>query len=60
MSQITRAKWRIEVERELELMGARVEQLATSVWRVVHGDSYLLLIDLADLKPSDLIRLAKS
>lgn len=55
----TRTEWREIVKRELDLMGAAVMPVATS-WRIAKGQAFMLVSDLADVRPYDLLRLAKS
>jgi hypothetical protein len=56
----TRAKWRAQVERELNEMGAKLQQIETGAWRVAKGTAYYVLADLADLKRCDLQQLASA
>lgn len=48
---------RANIRRELESMGAALEKV-THGWKIVAGDSWIVLSDPADLRRSDLERLA--
>jgi hypothetical protein len=52
--RFNRAKWRLKVRRELEAIGATISHLCTGAWRVEKGDAHFVLLDLADLRRSDM------